>query len=59
MENFITGYTGHEHQLREAMLEVLGKDKYEFFDKVSDTYRLDHTLFGAPLMHIKHQELVW
>ncbi|GFZ50031.1 hypothetical protein JCM24511_07784 [Saitozyma sp. JCM 24511] len=31
MENFITGYTGHEHQLREAMLDVLGKDKYEFF----------------------------
>jgi hypothetical protein len=37
MENFITGYTGHEHQLREAMLDVLGKDKYEFFfDKASD-----------------------
>lgn len=31
MENFITGYPGHEHQHRAAMLKVLGKEKYEFF----------------------------
>lgn len=36
MENFITGFPGHEHEHRAAMLEVLGQDKYEFFfDKVS------------------------
>lgn len=35
MEHFITGYTGQEHQLREAMKGVLGREKYEyFFDKV-------------------------
>jgi hypothetical protein len=31
MENFITGYPGHEEQHREAMLEVLGQEKYNFF----------------------------
>ncbi|WWC72841.1 uncharacterized protein I206_106805 [Kwoniella pini CBS 10737] len=31
MENFITGYTGHEHQVRAALKEVLGEKKYEFF----------------------------
>lgn len=31
MENFITGYPGHEHEMRKAMLEVLGKEKYDFF----------------------------
>ncbi|OCF38455.1 endoglucanase C [Kwoniella heveanensis CBS 569] len=31
MENFITGYTGHEHQLRAAMKDALGEEKYEFF----------------------------
>lgn len=31
MENFISGYAGHEHQHRAAMLEVLGQEKYEFF----------------------------
>lgn len=31
MENFITGYPGHEHQHRAAMLQVLGQEKYEFF----------------------------
>lgn len=31
MENFITGYPGHETQHREAMLDVLGQEKYEFF----------------------------
>ena len=35
MENFITGYTGHEHQLRSALKGVLGQEKYEyFFDEV-------------------------
>ena len=35
MENFITGFPGHEHEMRAAMLEVLGPDKYSFFfDKV-------------------------
>ena len=35
MENFITGFPGHEHEHRAAMLEVLGQEKYEFFfDKV-------------------------
>ncbi len=35
MENFITGYPGHEHEMRAAMLEVLGEEKYNFFfDKV-------------------------
>ena len=31
MENFITGYPGHESQHRAAMLKVLGKEKQEFF----------------------------
>lgn len=31
MENFITGYPGHEKDMREAMLEVLGPEKYKFF----------------------------
>lgn len=36
MENFITGYPGHESEMRAAMLEVLGQEKYDFFfDKVS------------------------
>ena len=36
MENFITGFPGHEHEHRAAMLEALGQEKYDFFfDKVS------------------------
>ena len=31
MENFITGYPGHESKHRAAMLAVLGPSKYEFF----------------------------
>ncbi|KAE8371876.1 glycoside hydrolase [Aspergillus bertholletiae] len=31
MENFITGYSGHEHEYRQAMTEVLGREKAEFF----------------------------
>ncbi|MCJ1439289.1 hypothetical protein MMC27_008681 [Xylographa pallens] len=39
MENFITGYPGHEHEHRAAMLKVLGKEKYEyFFDKWLEYY---------------------
>jgi hypothetical protein len=35
MENFISGFPGHEHEHRAAMLEVLGQEKYDFFfDKV-------------------------
>lgn len=35
MENFITGYPGHEYQVRAALRKVLGTEKYEFFfDKV-------------------------
>ena len=34
MENFITGYPGHESQHRKAMLSALGQENYEyFFDK--------------------------
>lgn len=31
MENFITGYPGHESQHRRSMLAVLGQEKYDFF----------------------------
>ncbi|KAJ9150391.1 Glucan 1,3-beta-glucosidase [Pleurostoma richardsiae] len=31
MENFITGYPGHEHEHRAALAAVLGKEKAEFF----------------------------
>lgn len=35
MENFITGFPGYEHEMRAAMLETMGKEKYDFFfDKV-------------------------
>jgi hypothetical protein len=35
MENFISGYPGCEFQVREALEDVLGKEKSEFFfDKV-------------------------
>lgn len=34
-ENFITGYPGHEFEVRAALLEVLGQEKSDFFwDKV-------------------------
>lgn len=39
MENFITGYPGHESEMRAAMLEVLGQEKYDFFfDKFLDYF---------------------
>lgn len=31
MENFISGYPGHESTHRAAMLEVMGEQKYEYF----------------------------
>ncbi|KAF5587807.1 endoglucanase C [Fusarium subglutinans] len=31
MENFITGYAGHEHQHRQQMVEVMGEEKADFF----------------------------
>ncbi|PSN62349.1 glycoside hydrolase [Corynespora cassiicola Philippines] len=31
MENFITGFTGHEHEHREALTAVLGKEKAKFY----------------------------
>lgn len=31
MENFVTGYPGHESQHRASMLKTLGKEKYEYF----------------------------
>ncbi|WYZ36819.1 hypothetical protein EsH8_II_000325 [Colletotrichum jinshuiense] len=31
MENFITGYSGHEFEHRAALTEVLGKEKADFF----------------------------
>jgi hypothetical protein len=35
MENFITGYPSREFQIREELLNVLGKEKYDiFFDSV-------------------------
>lgn len=35
MENFITGFPGREYQIRQALAEVLGKEKAQFFfDKV-------------------------
>jgi aryl-phospho-beta-D-glucosidase BglC (GH1 family) len=31
MENFITGFPGHEEQHKQAMLKVMGRGKYDFF----------------------------
>ncbi|UKZ79189.1 hypothetical protein TrVFT333_006939 [Trichoderma virens FT-333] len=31
MENFITGFPGHEEEHKEAMLKTMGKEKYDFF----------------------------
>ncbi|KAE8451775.1 hypothetical protein EG329_003232 [Mollisiaceae sp. DMI_Dod_QoI] len=51
MENFITGYPGHEHQHRAAMLKVLGKEKQEFFfDKFLEYFFMeDDAKFFASL----------
>lgn len=31
MENFITGFPGHEQEHKDAMLKAMGKEKYNFF----------------------------
>jgi aryl-phospho-beta-D-glucosidase BglC (GH1 family) len=42
MENFITGFSGHEFEHRKAMLAVLGPQKYEFFfDRFLDYFFAD------------------
>lgn len=42
MENFITGFPGHESTHRAALLKVLGKEKYEFFfDKFLEYFFTD------------------
>ena len=42
MENFITGYPGHESQHRASMLKVLGKEKCDhYFDKFLDYFFMD------------------
>ncbi|KAF5370616.1 hypothetical protein D9758_001953 [Tetrapyrgos nigripes] len=42
MENFISGYPGCEHQVREALTEAIGQDKAEFFfDKFLEYFFTD------------------
>jgi Cellulase (glycosyl hydrolase family 5) len=42
MENFVTGFSGHEFEHRKAMLSVLGPQKYEFFfDRFLDYFFTD------------------
>lgn len=42
MENFISGYPGHEHEHRAALAKVLGKDKAQFFfDKFLEYFFTD------------------
>ncbi|EMC96562.1 glycoside hydrolase family 5 protein [Baudoinia panamericana UAMH 10762] len=42
MENFITGYPGHESQHHESMINVLGKEKHDyFFDKFYEYFFTD------------------
>lgn len=42
MENFITGYPGHEHEHRAALAEVLGPQKAQFFfDKLLEYFFTD------------------
>jgi hypothetical protein len=31
LENFVTGYPGHEHEHKKALLDVSGKEKFDFF----------------------------
>jgi len=51
MENFITGFPGHEHEHRAAMLEVLGQEKYDFFfDKVSIIFKTFFRISYADLL---------
>lgn len=45
LANFITGFTGHEHEHRAALLEVLGPEKHKsFFDKVRDLHQITPNL---------------
>lgn len=42
MENFITGYPGRETEHKEALLKVLGRDKFDFFfDKFYEYFWTD------------------
>ncbi|CAN6594939.1 hypothetical protein TRVA0_001S00320 [Trichomonascus vanleenenianus] len=42
MENFITGYPGHESEHKEALLKVLGQEKFDFFfDKFYEYFWTD------------------
>jgi len=42
MENFITGYPGHEREHRTAMLKALGEERYDFFfDKFLEYFFTD------------------
>lgn len=42
MENFISGYPGREHQIREALEEAIGSDKAAFFfDKFLENFFAD------------------
>ncbi|KAK9453579.1 glycoside hydrolase superfamily [Dipodascopsis uninucleata] len=42
MENFITGYPGHETEHKEPLLKVLGKEKFDFFfDKFYEYFWTD------------------
>lgn len=42
MENFITGYPGHESEHKAAMLKVMGEEKYNFFwDKFNEYFWTD------------------
>lgn len=49
MENFITGYPSREFQIREALLDVLGKENYDiFFESVRSPLSLN-------LMAVPHE----
>ncbi|KAF6802047.1 endoglucanase c [Colletotrichum sojae] len=42
MENFMNGFPGREHQIRAALLKVLGQEKYDFFfDKFLEYFFTD------------------
>jgi aryl-phospho-beta-D-glucosidase BglC (GH1 family) len=42
MENFITGYPGHEHESKAAMKQVMGEEKFNyFFDKFYEYFWTD------------------
>lgn len=58
MENFITGYPGHEFEIRRAMKEEMGEEKYNyFFDKASvlpiqgESELIAGALVGGLLLH--------